>query len=69
MNWLAFVIALFLPVMQQGVQRVQQRVEARMAQQQQAQQQPHIVFHEGRWWKLENNVWYVWTATPQGGVQ
>jgi len=23
-------------------------------------QQPYIVYHEGLWWKLENNRWYIW---------
>lgn len=26
----------------------------------QQQQQPYIVYHEGRWWKMENNQWYFW---------
>jgi hypothetical protein len=65
MNWIVMLIMSIVmpvvqPMVQNGVQQVQTRVQARI--QQQAQQpQPYITYHEGRWWKLENNQWYVWT--------
>jgi hypothetical protein len=59
MNWVVMVlVSIFLPIVQPVVQNGVQKVAARV--QQQAQPQPYIVYHNGEWWKLENNQWYVW---------
>lgn len=62
MNWIVVLLmTLFTPVVQPMIQQGAQRVQARLQQNQPAYTpQPYIVYHEGRWWKLENGQWYVW---------
>ena len=67
MNWIAFIIMSILapvvqPMVHNGIQRVQTRLQQQVQgqPQQSAQPQPYITYHEGRWWKLENGQWYVW---------
>jgi hypothetical protein len=65
MNLLAFIIMTILtpivsPILQHGAQRLQARLQVQQTAPQVAQPQPYVVYHEGRWWKFENNQWYVW---------
>jgi len=70
MNLLALIIMTILtpivsPIVQHGAQRIQARLQQSPAQSfssmtAQPMPQPYIVYHEGRWWKLENNQWYVY---------
>lgn len=64
MNWLIMLVAAIIspvvqPVLQQGVQNIQARV-----QQVQPVAQPQYVFHQGRWWKYESGQWY-YEVLPQ----
>ena len=68
MSWVWILITMFVaPVVQPVVNNVAQKVQAKVQQTQinqpQSTQQPYIVYHEGRWWKLENGQWYVWRTT------
>ena len=71
MNWFAILAAIFFPVVQpviqRGVQHIQTHVQTGMTPHVQYSHpqlnpapQPYIVYHEGYWWKWENNQWYVW---------
>ena len=63
MNWLlTLLMAILVPALQPVVNNGVQRMQAKIVTQQQPQ--PHIVFHEGRWWKYDQGQWYVWTQTP-----
>lgn len=31
--------------------------------------QPNVIFHDGRWWKLQDGQWLVWTNQPQQVAQ
>jgi hypothetical protein len=59
------VMPLLQPITDYGANKLQ--VMLGLKQQQQpvsnpAQQpQPYIVYHNGQWWKFENNQWYVWS--------
>jgi hypothetical protein len=57
------IVTLLTPIVQPIVQHSAQRVQARLQQNQpqyvQPSPQPQFVYHEGRWWKFENNQWYV----------
>ena len=65
MNWLMILLSVFLPIVQPVVQTGAAKLQAKLQPQQQVQQQqqPHIVFHNGRWWKYEGGQWYVWGPT------
>lgn len=59
------VLPLLQPLSEYGSNKLQTTLGLKNVQQQQSlqqqQPQPYIVYHEGRWWKFENNQWYVWT--------
>ena len=66
MNLLMLLVALLFPVMQQGVQRVQARVEQRLT----AQPAPQYHFDGRHYWCWHQGQWFVWTGAtwqPQGG--
>lgn len=65
MNWVVmFLVSLFMPVVQPALQNGVQRLSARVQQvSAPAAPQPYIVYHNGQWWKYENNQWYVWSPT------
>ena len=59
MNWVVMLIlSIVMPVVQPALQNGVQKLSARI--QSSAPPQPYITYHEGRWWKFENNRWYVW---------
>lgn len=69
MQWVLILLSLFMPIVQPVIQRGADKMAQRMGVQQAPQpqqQQPYVVFHEGRWWKYEHGQWYVWT---QNGAQ
>lgn len=64
MNWIAMLLMTILapivqPMVQHGAQRVQARLQQNQPQYVQPSPRPYFVYHEGRWWKFENNQWYV----------
>lgn len=59
MNWLFLVLTLVVPMFQPVVQTSIHKMHVAV-QQRRHPPQPHVVYHEGRWWKLENGQWYVW---------
>lgn len=69
MNLLALIIMTILtpivsPIIQHGAQRIQSRLQQSQAQSfssmtAQPTPPPYFVYHEGRWWKFQNNQWYV----------
>lgn len=65
MLFFLFVMPLLQPVTQFGANKLQKTSngpqQPQSTAQQQTQPQPYITYHEGRWWKLENGQWYVWT--------
>lgn len=66
MNWIVMLLmSLLLPVVQPALQNGVQKMSAKI-QQISSQPQPHITYHEGRWWKLENGQWYVWQENTNG---
>ena len=61
MNWVVMLlVSLFVPVVQPALQNGVQKLAAKVQNVQQVAPQPHIVYHNGEWWKLENGQWYVW---------
>lgn len=62
------VLPLLQPVTQYGSDKLQKTLGVNQPQQQQvqnneqmtAQQNSRVVYHNGEWWKFENNQWYVW---------
>jgi len=63
MSWIVvLIVTLFTPLVQPVIQHGAQRVQARLQQNQPqyVSQPPYFVYHEGRWWKFENNQWYVY---------
>lgn len=70
MNWLIMLLAAIFvpvvqPVVQNGVHHVQARVTQRMQQPTPPAQAPHVVFHNGEWWKYEQGQWWVWRENTQ----
>jgi hypothetical protein len=61
MNWIFVLISFLMPIVQPVVQQGVQNVQVKIQQRQQAQQ-PHVVYHNGEWWKYEGGQWYVWRA-------
>lgn len=64
MNWIMFlVVTLLVPIVQPIVHHSAQHMQTRMQQNRpeyvQPSPQPYFVYHEGRWWKFENDQWYV----------
>lgn len=64
---LIIVVSLLIPILQPvsdyGASKMRETFNNTPPQQQQAQwpqDQPRIVYHNGEWWKYENNQWYVW---------
>lgn len=86
MNLVLTILSLLtalLPLADRGIQQYRQIQQAKPAQVVQtvmkpvlANQppeagQPHVVFHNGEWWKLENGQWLVWrpnVQVAQGGA-
>lgn len=70
MSWMMMLFSLLIlpllqPLTDYGSDKLQKTLGIKQVQQQQqqapmAQPQPHIVYHEGLWWKFENGQWYVW---------
>ena len=65
--WVMLFSILILPILQPltdyGSNKLQTTLGLKPAQQQVQQQaapQPYIVYHNGEWWRYENNQWYVW---------
>jgi hypothetical protein len=56
------ILPILQPLTDYGASKVQEALKAKPAvvQQQQAVPRPYIVFHNGEWWKFENNQWLVW---------
>jgi hypothetical protein len=54
------LMSLFVPVVQPALQNGVQKLAVKVSQNAQVASQPHIVYHNGEWWKLENGQWYVW---------
>ena len=74
--WAMIVVVLILPLLQPvtqyGSDRLQKTLGVNQPQQvqnnvQQAadQPRPYVVYHNGQWWKFENNQWYVWSQQQQ----
>lgn len=66
MLFVVLVLPLLQPVTQFGADKVQKTLGLNQPQQVQNnvqpanQQRPYVVYHNGQWWKFENNQWYVW---------
>jgi hypothetical protein len=65
MNWVVMLLlSIVMPVVQPALQNGVQKMSAKIQNVQSPQ--PYITYHEGRWWKLENGQWYVWTENKNG---
>ena len=69
--WAMLFVVLFMPLLQPITQYGADKVQKTLGLNSQPQQvqnneqlagqpRPNIVYHNGQWWKFENNQWYVW---------
>ena len=63
--FLSLLMPFIMPVMEYNAEKFEAQLRAPAKQPQtmpaaQFQPRPYITYHDGRWWKFENNQWYVW---------
>lgn len=59
----ALLAPVFQPIVQHGANRLHHRLQIPQENRRvgpQVATQPYVVYHNGEWWKFENNQWYVW---------
>jgi hypothetical protein len=65
MSWMMMLFSLLIlpllqPLTDYGSDKLQKTLGVKQVHQQVQQPQPYTVYHNGQWWKFENNQWYVW---------